>query len=195
MKIHVEIFVWIHVFTSLEQILRSRIAAYVLVSCMPSHFSHVQLFVTLWTIACQAPLSTGFNRQEYWSGLTCPSPEDLPDQGIEPASLVSPTLQADSLSTGLQFPSNSQIVSKVTEPFCNHGNMIIHATFIQRASVSTPPQQHLLLSIFFIGLQVGMMQYFIVLICISLMTHDIKNIFICSLAHYIASGEMSIQTL
>ena len=72
MKIHVEIFVWIHVFTSLEQILRSRIAAYVFVSCVPSHFNRVQLFATLGTIACQAPLSTGFNRQEYWSGLTCP---------------------------------------------------------------------------------------------------------------------------
>ena len=40
-----------------------------------SHFSHVQLFVTPWTIACQAPLSTGFSRQEYWSGLPFPSPE------------------------------------------------------------------------------------------------------------------------
>ena len=64
MKIHVEIFVWIHVFTSLEQILRSRIAAYVLVSCLPSHFSHVQLFATLWTIACQAPLSMGVSSKE-----------------------------------------------------------------------------------------------------------------------------------
>ena len=48
-----------------------------------------QLFVTLWTIACQTPLSTGFLRQEYWSGLLSPSPGDLPDPGIEPASLMS----------------------------------------------------------------------------------------------------------
>ena len=54
-----------------------------------SHLSHVQLFVTLWTIAHKAPLSTGFSRQEYWSGLTLPSPWDLPTPGIEPASLVS----------------------------------------------------------------------------------------------------------
>ena len=49
---------------------------------------------TLWTVACQAPLSTGFSRQEYWSGLPFPSPGDLPDTGIE---LGSPALQADSL--------------------------------------------------------------------------------------------------
>ena len=51
--------------------------------------SHVQLFVTPWTVACQAPPSMGFSRQEYWSGLPFLSPEDLPDPGIEP---VSPTL-------------------------------------------------------------------------------------------------------
>ena len=45
---------------------------------MPSHFSHVQLTVTLWTVAHQAPLSMGFSRQEYWSELSCPPPGDLP---------------------------------------------------------------------------------------------------------------------
>ena len=56
--------------------------------------SRVRLFVTPWTIACQAPPSTGFSRQGYCSGLPFPSPGDLPDSGIEPGS---PTLQADSL--------------------------------------------------------------------------------------------------
>ena len=51
-----------------------------------SRFSRVWLFATLWTIASQAPLSMGFSRQEYWSGLPCPPPGDLPDSGIEPAS-------------------------------------------------------------------------------------------------------------
>ena len=46
---------------------------------MLSHFSHVRLFVTPWTIAHNAPLSMEFSRQEYWSGLPCPSPGDLPD--------------------------------------------------------------------------------------------------------------------
>ena len=45
--------------------------------CVLSHFSHVQLFATLWTVACQAPLSLGFPRQEHWSGLPFPSPDDL----------------------------------------------------------------------------------------------------------------------
>ena len=49
--------------------------------CMLSCFIYVWLFVTSWTIACQAPLSMGFSRQEYWSGLSCPSPGDLADAG------------------------------------------------------------------------------------------------------------------
>ena len=61
--------------------------------CMLSHFSCVQLFATQLTVACQAPLSMGFSRQEYWSGLPFPSPEDLPDPGIKHES---PALQADS---------------------------------------------------------------------------------------------------
>ena len=56
--------------------------------------SPIRLFVTPWTVAHQAPLSLEFSRQEYWSGLPCPSPRDLPNPGIEPGS---PTLQADSL--------------------------------------------------------------------------------------------------
>ena len=58
---------------------------------MLSCFSHVQLFVTPWTIAHQAPLSMGFSRQEYWSQLPFPSPGDLPDPGIKPTS-ASPAL-------------------------------------------------------------------------------------------------------
>ena len=45
-----------------------------------------------WTLACQALLSVEFSRQEYWSGLPCPTPRDLPDQGVEPASLAPPAL-------------------------------------------------------------------------------------------------------
>ena len=54
--------------------------------------------VVPWTVACQAPLSMGFSRQEYWSGLPFPSPGDLPDPGIKPGS---PALQADDLPTEL----------------------------------------------------------------------------------------------
>ena len=55
---------------------------------MLSHFSPVQLFATLWTLACQAPLSMEFSRQEYWSGLPFPPPGDLPDPGIQPTFLL-----------------------------------------------------------------------------------------------------------
>ena len=58
--------------------------------------SRVRLFATPWTVAYQASLSMGFSRQEYWSGLPFPSPEDLPDPGIKPRS---PALEADALTS------------------------------------------------------------------------------------------------
>ena len=58
--------------------------------------SRIRLFATPWTIGYQAPLSMGFSRQEYWSGLPFPSPGDLPDPGIEPRS---PAFQADALTS------------------------------------------------------------------------------------------------
>ena len=57
---------------------------------MLSHFSHIQLFVTLWIVARQVPLSMGFSRQEYWSGLPFLSSGALPNLGMEPMSPVSP---------------------------------------------------------------------------------------------------------
>ena len=59
-------------------------------ACVLSCFSRVQLFATLWTVAHQAPLSLGFSRQEYWSGLPRPPPGDLPNTRTESASLTSP---------------------------------------------------------------------------------------------------------
>ena len=58
--------------------------------CMESCFSRVRLFVTLWTAACQAPLSMEFSREEYWSGVPCPPAADLPNLGTEPESLMAP---------------------------------------------------------------------------------------------------------
>ena len=52
---------------------------------------------TLWIVSCQAPLCMGFSGQEYWSGLPCPPPGDLPDPGIEPVSPVALALWVDSL--------------------------------------------------------------------------------------------------
>ena len=62
-----------------------------------SHFSCTQLFVTPWTAAHQSPLSMGFSRQEYGSGLPGPPPGDFPDPGTEATSPVSSALQADYL--------------------------------------------------------------------------------------------------
>ena len=61
--------------------------------------SHVWHVAVPWTVACQAPLSLGFARQEYWSGLPFPPPGDLPDPGIEPAFPVSPTLTSRFFAT------------------------------------------------------------------------------------------------
>ena len=65
-----------------------------------SVLSRVRLFATPWTVTNQAPLSTGFSRQEYWSGLPFPPPGELPDPGIELESLVSPALAGGSFATG-----------------------------------------------------------------------------------------------
>ena len=78
--------------------------------------SRIQLFVTFWTIACQAPLSMEFSRQEYWSGLPCPPPGDLPNPGIRPESPASLALQADALLLSHQgSPNFLDTVFKILE--------------------------------------------------------------------------------
>ena len=64
-----------------------------------SSFSHVQFFATPWTVACQAPLSIGFSRQEYWSELPFSPPGDFPNPGIEPTPLMSPALAGGFFTT------------------------------------------------------------------------------------------------
>ena len=64
---------------------------------MLSRFSHVQFFATPGTVACLSSLSMGFSRQEYWTGLPCPPPGDLPDLGTEPVAPGIPALHVDSL--------------------------------------------------------------------------------------------------
>ena len=86
---------------------------------MLSHFSHVRLFATLWTVAHQASLSLGFSRQEYWNRLPCPPPGDLPDPGVEPVTPMSPALQADSLSAE---PSEKPLFSHTVDEIANWRN-------------------------------------------------------------------------
>ena len=87
--------------------------------------SHVRLFATPWTIAHQAPPSMGFSRQEYWSGLPFPSPEDLPNPGIEPRS---PALRADALTSEPPLPApwksydqSRQLIKKQRHYLANKG--------------------------------------------------------------------------
>ena len=67
----------------------------------------VRLFATLWTVALQAPLSMGFSRQEYWSGLPCASPGNFPDPGIKLTSLTSPDLTGRFFSTSTTWEAQS----------------------------------------------------------------------------------------
>ena len=68
-------------------------------ACVHSYFSCAQLSVTLWTVAHQVPLSMGLSRHEYWNGLPCPPPGDIPNPEIKPMSLTSPALTDGFLTT------------------------------------------------------------------------------------------------
>ena len=70
--------------------LRETQSSHICISIKYQSLSHVRLFVTPWTVAHQSPLFMGFSRQEYWSGLPCPLPGDLPNPWVEPLSPVSP---------------------------------------------------------------------------------------------------------
>ena len=85
-----------------------------------SHFSCVWLLATLWTIAYQVPLSTGLSRQEYWSGLPCPFPGDLPDPGVEPISTAAPALLL------LSHWGSSLISLKIINKIPTGNNQICH---------------------------------------------------------------------
>ena len=84
--------VYIHIY------IYTRVYTYTCV-CVCSVASHVHLFATPWTVACQAPLSMGFARQEYWSGLSCPPPGHLPHPGTELESPMSPALTGGFFTT------------------------------------------------------------------------------------------------
>ena len=92
--------------------LASKVVVWSILCCAKS-LSHVWLFVTLWTVACQAPLSMEISRQEYWSGLLCPLPGDLPNPGIKPLFPFTPELQTDSLLLRHQGSPWSILLSSV----------------------------------------------------------------------------------
>ena len=100
-----------------------------------SHFSRVRLFVTSWIVVGQAPLSMGFPRQEYWSGLPCLPPGNLPDPGTEPRSPASSASQAVCLQLspwGSQYAAHKHINPRrvgtrwsllITSPVTNQKNV------------------------------------------------------------------------
>ena len=90
--------------------------------------SRVQLFATLWTVACQAPLSMEFFRHDYWSGLPFPSPGDLPTPGTEPKSPVSPALQVDSLPLSHQGSPDFSTYGKSVH-VCTNMDFSVHVYF------------------------------------------------------------------
>ena len=104
-----------------------------------SRFSRV--CVTPWTVAHQAPLSMGFSRQEYWSGLPCPPSEDLPDPGIEPASLQSPALAGRffTICATWEAPSQVLIVANRAIAALNISIFIKHSMLCYAKSLQSCP--------------------------------------------------------
>ena len=86
---------------------------------------HVHLLATVWTIDCHAPLSMGFSRQVYWSGLLCPPLGDLPDSGIEPMSLMSPEMAGGILSlVSPGKPPNMYISTRISKNSFQKGTTV-----------------------------------------------------------------------
>ena len=98
-----------------------------MVLCAQS-LSHVQLFAAPWTVACQAPLFMEFSRQEHWSMLPFPTPGDLPDLGLERASLASPALAGGFFTTSTTWeappphPATLNTVTRLLFSLSTHCN-------------------------------------------------------------------------
>ena len=122
--------------------------------------SHVVLCATLWIVACQVPLSLGFSRQEYWSGSPCPSPGDLPNLGILPMSLMSPTLVHgcfiisftwEALPSSIQFSSDAKSCLTICNPMdwsmpgfpVHHQLLELDQTHVHRVSDAIQPSHSL----------------------------------------------------
>ena len=117
---------------------------------MPSHFSHVQLFATLWTVAHQAPSSMVFSRQEYWSAISFS--RDLPDLAIKPWSLTSPAVGGRFFTTSTPplFSSVAQSCPTLCDPIdCSTPGFPIHHQLPEPTQlmsiVSVIPSNHFIL--------------------------------------------------
>ena len=114
-------------------------------ACVLSSFSRGQLSATPWTVARQAPLSMGFSRQEYWSGLQCPSPEDLANPSTEPRFLKSPALAGRFFTTSASWEAwnhqgfwnqlSSQYWLWVSKSFRTYYTYVIRTSQLKKCSV------------------------------------------------------------
>ena len=112
---------------------------------MLNHFSHVQVFVTPWTVAGQAPLSTGFSRQEHRSGLSFPSPRNLPNPGIELSSHIS-CIVGWVLYHQHHLGSPGQRLNRLQKDYnCLHPLSRPNSTEFNRMNIKFPDPAHLLL--------------------------------------------------
>ena len=117
--------------------------------CVVSQFSHVQPFKTLWTAALQASISMGFSRQEYRSGLPCPSLEDLPEPGRKPVSLTSPAMAGGFFTTSTTCLEGCKGNNSKPGSTCFHlGNTKgLHSTPEESLDTILPPVVHPLLAL------------------------------------------------
>ena len=114
-------------------------------ACVQSLFSHVWIFVTLWTVLHQAPLSMGFSRQESWSRLPCPPPGDLPDPGIEHVSLTSPALAGRFFTTNATWEphlslqgSLINITDLLLNSICFNSDLLSHVPWFYYLEIYFP---------------------------------------------------------
>ena len=101
--------------------------------------SRVQLFATPRTVALQAPLSMGCSRQEYCSGFSCPPPGDLPNPGVEPTSLASPTSAGRFFITGATWETHLFLLSLYTQNLCAFCSLDGHLSAVTSALVPWIP--------------------------------------------------------
>ena len=107
-----------------------------------SCFSNVWLFATLWTVAHPALLSMGFSRLEYWSGLPCPPPGDLPDLGIEPVYLMSLELAGRYFTTSSTWESPLYCAPKTNTILFIYIKKFSNTENVSRSRKMFPPPQY-----------------------------------------------------